>query len=411
MASGGPETIPSDLPPVVILGASQTGVLGLRGLQRRGVQTWCVDCQSDAPAFRSVYGPARLCPDPDLDLRAWVAFMVGLSAEIGRRAVLIPSSDLFVVAIAAGAKALTTHFVLPHGVELQAALADKKSQYELAARHRMPMPLTRLARTQADVSAFAEEATFPCVLKPTHFRVWRRLGRGNPLANRKVVTATGPEQLLTWHALASEVSSEVILQEMISGDDTDKCVYLSCYDAGGARMGSVVLRELRCDPVGLGPATVTEPVLDPEVDGICDRFLRSIGYRGICEIEVKRDRRDGRPKLIEANPRLSGSGDAAPYAGLETCWLHYLDLIGKPVPPVTPGLREFRHIVLRNDARVLLDYWWLGLISWRDIVHSYTPPLAFYDFDVRDWRLSLETVVFAARSLAMSPFRVARRRP
>ena len=60
---------------------------------------------------------------------------------------------------------------------------------------------------------------------------------------------------------------------------------------------------------------------------------------------MKRDTRDGRVKLIEANPRLSGGGDAAPYAGVDLCWLHYLDLIGKRVAPVTPlpnGLQAHR---------------------------------------------------------------------
>ena len=97
-----------------------------------------------------------------------------------------------------------------------------------------------------------------------------------------------------------------------------------------------MFKELRCDPIGFGPASVTEPVRDEETDGVCDRFLRSIGYAGICEIEMKRDTRDGQVKLIEANPRLSGGGDAAPYAGVDTCWLHYLDLIGVPVTPVVP---------------------------------------------------------------------------
>ncbi len=82
-----------------------------------------------------------------------------------------------------------------------------------------------------------------------------------------------------------------------------------------------MFRELRCDPVGFGPASVSEPVVDPETDRVCDEFLRSIGYVGICEIEMKWDDRDGRVKLIEANPRLSGGGDAAPYAGVDLCWL------------------------------------------------------------------------------------------
>ena len=62
---------------------------------------------------------------------------------------------------------------------------------------------------------------------------------------------------------------------------------------------------------------------------------------------MKWDSRDGRVKLIEANPRLSGGGDAAPYAGVDLCWLHYLDLIGQPVTQWRPIARDFRHVVLR----------------------------------------------------------------
>jgi len=40
------------------------------------------------------------------------------------------------------------------------------------------------------------------------------------------------------------------------------------------------------------------------------------------------------------------------------------------------------------------------LISWKDVVRSYRRPLAFYDFDRRDWRYSLETLYVMLRSLA-----------
>ena len=73
------------------------------------------------------------------------------------------------------------------------------------------------------------------------------------------------------------------------------------------------------------------------------------GTSGVCEIEMKRDSCDGRVKMIEANPRLTGNGDAVPYADVDVWLLHYLDLIGKPVTPVVGDGRDFRHIVLRSD--------------------------------------------------------------
>jgi predicted ATP-grasp superfamily ATP-dependent carboligase len=115
---------------------------------------------------------------------------------------------------------------------------------------------------------------------------------------------------------------------------------------------------------------------------------------------MKYDARDGRPKLIEANPRLSGGGDAAPYSGVDLCWLHYLDLIGRTVEPVEPNGEDFRHIVLRSDVHTVLAYRREKLISWKEVVRSYRRPLAFYDFDGRDWRYSLETLYVMLRSLA-----------
>jgi predicted ATP-grasp superfamily ATP-dependent carboligase len=123
-------------------------------------------------------------------------------------------------------------------------------------------------------------------------------------------------------------------------------------------------------------------------------------YSGICEIEMKRDARDGRVKMIEANPRLTGGGDAAPYAGVDLCWLHYLDLIGKTPEPVAPVAADFRHIDLRADVGAIFAYRRAKLISWREIIRSYRRPRAFFDFDTKDWRYSAETVYRMARSLA-----------
>lgn len=385
-------------PPAVIAGAYQTGVLAVRGLHRRNVRAVCVDASPDNPGFRSVHGPARLCPDPDIDGPGWVAFMLRLASELGDRPVLVPSSDRFVTAIARHADALAAGYRLSDGVALQGLLADKHTQYALAAEHGMPMPRTAFARNTADVSAFAADAMFPCLLKPTHFREWLRCAPEHPLYARKIVIADSPAHLLELYGRAAEINPDVLLQEIIEGPDIGKRVYLSVYANDGRRIANAMFRELRCEPLGFGPATVTEPVDDPEVDAICDRFLRAIGYRGICEIEMKQDTRDGRFKLIEANPRLSGGGDAAPYAGVELCWLHYLDVIGQPVAPVAPSPRPFRHVVLRSDAIAVVAYYRAGLITVADILESYRGPLAFFDLDATDWRYSFETLLVSARS-------------
>src|SRR6202008_572376 len=116
-----------------------------------------------------------------------------------------------------------------------------------------------------------------------------------------VAIAKTPTELVHSWTMAAAVNPKAIAQEIIAGPDTDKRVYLACYDRNGNRIANAMFRELRCNPMMFGPASVTEPVIDDETDRACDTFLRSIGYSGICEIEMKRDARDGRVKLIEVN--------------------------------------------------------------------------------------------------------------
>jgi D-aspartate ligase len=390
-------------PSAVIAGAFQTGVLGVRSLRRRGVRAVMFDCYAAMPGFYSVYGPARLCPDPDVKPAEWVDFMQALARELsaagGGKPVLIASSDRYVTAIYRNADVLREHFTLSPGVPLQGRFAEKESQYELAQRHGMPMPLTRFAATEDDVFEFGRHAMYPCLIKPNHFREWEKFPPGHPLLKQKVSICRSAAELMANYRLAAPATPKVILQEIIEGPDTAKRVYLSVYDKDSRRIANALFLEWRCDPFGFGPATVTVPVVDPEADTVCDAWLRSIGYAGICEIEVKRDTRDGKVKLIEANPRLSGGGDAAPHNGVDLCWLHYCELIGRHIEPVGPDGRYFKHIVLRAEGAAIPNYWRAGLLGWRDLLTTYEPRVAFFDLDWRDPRYSLETLYVTMRLL------------
>jgi D-aspartate ligase len=395
-----PTRAAADWPPAVIAGAYRTGVLGVRSLIRRGVRATSFDSDRRHPGFRSVYGHSHASPDPDTHPERWVDFMIELSRKLGGKPVLIASADQFVSAIAIHHAQLADHYIMSPGATLHGLLANKDTQYRLAEKHGMPLPRMRFVKSREDVAAFAAEARFPALLKPIHFREWQRFPPGHRLSYEKVAIARSPDQLIENWRLAAAINPRSIAQEIIEGPDTEKRVYLACYDAKGRRFANAMFRELRCNPFQFGPATVTEPVVDPETDEVCDSFLRAIDYSGICEIEMKRDTRDGRVKMIEVNPRLTGGGDAAPHAGVDLCWLHYLDLIGKTPAPVTPHGGHFRHIALRQDVGAIFAYRRAGLISWGDVMRSYKAPRAFFDFDKDDWRYSAETIYRMARSVA-----------
>jgi predicted ATP-grasp superfamily ATP-dependent carboligase len=338
----------------------------------------------------------------------WVKYMIELSPKLGGKPVLIAAADIFVSAMGKHVEVLKEHYIFSlDSIAVQAALATKEQQYALAAQHGLPIPRTAYIQSRADLERFVAEARFPCLIKPRHQREWDALPEGNRLRGLKLTTADTAEQLLADYALTETHRPEVVAQEIIAGGDDAKYCYLSVYGSGSRRLGHTVVHELRAHPVLFGSGSIVEPVIDREIATLCDNFLRGVGYVGICEIEVKRDTRDGVVRLIEANPRYSVTADASVYAGVDIGWLHYLDLIGQPIEPAEASQLGFRHIVLRRDIPAIPRYVERGILTWGQVRETYRGPLAFFDLDWRDWRPTATTVNGCMRVAAGTLLRAA----
>jgi D-aspartate ligase len=406
---GNPLRAEPDWPPVVVAGAFQTGVVLMRNLHRRGLRVYAFDCVPNQPGFSSVYGKTYLCPNPDHEPEAWVSFMVNLARQIGGKPVLIPSADQFVSAISEHADQLSPYFTFLRAASAtQALLATKQRQYDIASTHGLPTARTRFVRSLEELEEFASTARFPCLIKPLHCREWERMPADHPLLGEKLALAATPQELTAKYKSVAAYTSEVVVQEVIEGPDTAKLCYISCYSHTGKRLGSCLVRQVRTDPIYFGSASVVEPVIDPEADRLSDAFLREINYAGLCELELKRDSRDGQLKLIEANPRYSVTSDATPPAGVDIGWLHYLDLIGYDVQPVQQNSAQYRHIVLRRDFKTFRSYLKAGLLNWGELFRSYRRPVYFFDFDWRDRRVTWTTVVELAKILLIPYLRQLR---
>jgi len=310
------------------------------------------------------------------------------------------AADIFVEAIGRHADDLEPDFTFSRAsVELQARLSTKERQYALAADVGLPCPRTSYIQSAGELDRFCMGAHFPCLLKPLSHRMWETLPVDHPFHGRKVATAETADELRDHYRRVEPVRPRAIVQEVVVGADDAKFCYLAVYGSDGGRLGCLVVHELRCQPIRVGSASIVEPVVDEEIAALCDRFLRAIHYVGLCEIEVKRDARDGRIMLIEVNPRFSVTFDCAIYAGVDTGWLHYLDLIGKTPAPMEAARRDFRHIVFERDTKAFQQYLQAGLTTWRHWWSAYRRPVEFYDVDFRDWKVTRRNLQRAFRSL------------
>ena len=398
---GNPTRSNSGWPPAVIGSVFQTGLNLIRDLEQKGVRAVGVDCFSENVGFISRYGKSHLCPDPQPHPSECVAFMKDFSRSFDQKPVFIATADLFVSALGAFAGELKDYYIFSQtAVEKQAALTTKDKQYELAHRYGLPCPRSTYVQSTEELREFARTARFPCLIKPLQHRVWEDLPSQNPLCGKKVVCADTADGLIELYKHTEGFDRGVVAQEFVVGGDDAKYCYLSVYGRGAVRLGYCVVREFRAYPVYFGSGSIVEPVVDDEIAAVCDDFLRAIGYEGLCEIEVKRDARDGKVLLIEVNPRFSVTGDCARYAGVETGWLHYLDLIGQPVQPVMPTRYGFKHIVLQRDLATLPKCLEDHIVTFRGWLASYVPPVKYYDLDWRDPRVSAHNLYWSLRRCA-----------
>ncbi|MDR7423456.1 MAG: carboxylate--amine ligase, partial [Armatimonadota bacterium] len=96
--------------PVVVLGAGYGGLGAARSLGRLGVAAWGVHSRRDAPGLASRYWRGTAVWDMAAPAEETLGFMRVLAARIGRRAVLLPTTDAAALFTAAHAGALAADF-------------------------------------------------------------------------------------------------------------------------------------------------------------------------------------------------------------------------------------------------------------------------------------------------------------
>jgi len=115
--------------------------------------------------------------------------------------------------------------------------------------------------------------------------------------------------------------SNFLLQEYIPGDDYYGVSVI--FNATNELRSAFVHKKIRQYPITGGVSTYAVSVHYPELVELSEKILRSIGWYGVANIEFKVDSRNGRPKLIEINPRLWGSLHLATESGINFPYLLY----------------------------------------------------------------------------------------
>lgn len=306
-------------------------VAAVRSLGRRGFFVGVGERTLLSPAFFSRYCSRRfLHPSP---ARNPSGFLDALERElrIRRYDVVLPMEFSTQLLLSRNRERLETWARLPvPDADLCLRANDKGWVTRQAMRLGIEVPATVFPAGPDEASRMADRLPYPVLVKPRTSSG----GRGIRRANR-------PEEFLYAYASVHARFPVPIVQEELSAGGTGLGV--ACLLNFSSRpCASFAYRRLREYPAGGGPSTLRESVLDPELVRLSETLLSSIGWTGVAMVEFRTDPRDGRPKLLEVNPRFWGSLNHAIVCGVDFPHLLYRLAVEGDLPvqgPYRAGVR------------------------------------------------------------------------
>jgi D-aspartate ligase len=331
------------------------GVAVIRSLGRLGVPAYAVTEGRWTPAAVSRYCAGRFIwrvtghEEPGVLAAKLRSAGVSLRASAGKRCVLVPVDDEAATLVAEHAPSLAEYFLFPSvPAGLPRELASKQRLFELCRAHDVPAPLTVQPATRAELAEFAADAVFPVVIK--NAEPWQR--RTAPAVAHTTVVRSA-EDLLA--AVPGGVPG-VIVQEYIPREQAqDWIVHLYC-DANSDCRCLFTGVKVRSWPPHSGATAAAYALANPSLAQLTERFCKSLGYRGIADLDWRLDLRDGQYKLVDFNPRVGNQFRLfVTERGIDVVRALHLDLTGRAIPP--GAVPDGRRIVVEHiDLPARLAY-------------------------------------------------------
>jgi len=308
---------------VLVIGCQVGGLAVIRALGRHNLHILALTYDDDdfADASKYVTEVVRV-PHPGTHEQQFIAFLLQNGPQWDN-ALILETGDYPAVTIAKHKEELSQYYrILTADWGMLRQFIEKQETYRLAAECGVPCPKTFTPHTLAELNAITDRLSYPCLIKPVY---------SHEFVNRfdtKMFTVHNETQLMDKFRLCVAAQQPVMVQEIVRGPDSDIYQLHAYINSAGEMSAQFFHRKVRENPPRFGVMRVgvsTEP--DKEVDALSRRLLQHVNYTGFCDIEFRKDARDGQLKLIEVNARMPRSGWFPLAGGINFPWIIYQDLV------------------------------------------------------------------------------------
>lgn len=369
---------------VVIAGLFLNGTSVVRHLSALGYDVWAISFDRSEQGWYSSRGKKLLCPNPDVSHDDWLKFMLGLGERFSTPPALIPTSDIFVLAIDRAAEELGSKFLFHgFGSGLRTRLTSKRDTFELAERFSFPRPKSAFITNRDELADFAASVQGRKILiKPEFPASWKTGDAAAIAKNRKVMFGADVDSILREYDTISSYTPGVLAQEVIPGPDSNLLYWCGFVRPDQRVAGRLIGRKIRILPIHYGSASFVQLVDRPDIEDEIESFLASLRYQGLCGVELKEDPDDHAAKLIEINPRWGLWDDIGIPAGVDLADEAVSSLMGHAPPPARAKHFRQKWVALSWDIPAFFAYREEKLLDLRGWLRSLAPPIRINDIPV-----------------------------
>ena len=305
-------------------------VAAIRSLGRVGVPVYAIteDLLTPVAASRYLRGRFVWSTTGTEGRDALVEGLAAVGRRLPHRSVALPTDDEAAVLLAEHKAKLAEWFLIPPvNLALPGMLASKRGLHELCHRHGVPTAKAAFPSGPDDVESYATKATFPVVVK--NVDPWIRLR--DAAVSSTTIVATADDLLL--QAKSWPPRSTVMLQEYIPQAEAEDWIFHGYFNHRSERLVAFTGVKIRSWPPHAGVTTYAYTLGNDALVDLASDFCRRIGYTGIVDLDWRFDRRDGRYKLLDFNPRVGAQFRLFQnQAGIDVVRALHLDMTGRQVP-------------------------------------------------------------------------------
>ena len=254
---------------------------------------------------------------------------------------------------------------------------DKLITMKVCMENNLPCPITFL--NKEDFLSYSNKIAYPLVVKP-------RTG----YAAVGFYVAETKDDVLEYLEKAEIKFGPCLIQEYIP--QTDLQYKAEIYiDNKGKMKAACVFSKIRWYPTNGGSSTLNKTVDRPDIVADCLALLEKICWRGYADVDLIQDPRDGKAKIMEINPRITGSVKICFDSGVNFSKLILQDFLDIPVDSafsvkLNTYLRYMHTDILwflKSPERFKCNPSWFNFKNCSDQLFSWNDPWPFFAFTLQ----------------------------